>query len=191
MPPMCDLDSISNLITAAEAAAIVVLGALALAAVLRGSLWTAFASTVPMIVALVAIGLAIASLSAALALLNKCIGGSCNTEVRSLQTAIGGLIAAFNIIGIAIGIGMVFPVPWAGAVAVLVIMVGMIGASIAFGFIAADLQLLATCERTSSTAISTAQTGGFAVGAILSIGILALFGYTRFGPGEYGPTKPQ
>ena len=52
---MCDLDSVSGLITAAEVAAVVVLAALAIAVVLRGNLYTAFASTVPMVAALIAV----------------------------------------------------------------------------------------------------------------------------------------
>jgi hypothetical protein len=128
--------------------------------------------------------LAISSLSAALALLNNCLGGSCNVQVRSLQLAIGGLITAFNIIGIAIGIGMIFPIPWVGTAACLAILFAMLGATIAFEFIGADLRLLAICELTTSTAISTAERGAYVVGAILSIGIMALFGYSRFGPQE-------
>jgi hypothetical protein len=181
---MCDLDSVSALIAAAEVAALVVLAALAVATILRGTLWTAFASTVPMVAALIAIAVAISSLSAAEALLNKCLGGACNTQVRALQTGIASLIIAYNIIGIAIGIGMMFPIPWVGAAAVIAIVVTMVAASAAFGFIAADLNTVALCERMTSTIISTAQTAGFAVGAVLSVGILALFGYSKFGPGE-------
>ena len=181
---MCDLDKVAGLIAAAEVAALVVLAALAVAVILRGSLWTCFASTVPMVAALVAIALAISSLSAAEALLNNCIGGACNTQVRALQTGLGALIAAFTVIGVAIGIGMVISIPWVGAAAVLAIIVTMIGASVAFGFIGADLRTVATCQRAASSVISSAETGAFVVGAVLSIGILGLTGYTRFGPNE-------
>jgi hypothetical protein len=187
---MCDLDSVSGLITAAEAAAVVVLAALAIAVVLRGSLYTAFASTVPMVAALIAIAIAISSLSTAAALLNNCLGGSCNTEVRALQTAIGGLISAFTVIGVAIGIGMVFPIPWVGAVACAAIIVAMLAASLAFGFIGADLAALAACERMSSTVISTAGRGGFVVAGILSVGLVALTGYGVFRPQMSGEPPP-
>jgi hypothetical protein len=86
---VCDLDAISYLLMAAEAAQIAIIALLAAAAILNINIFTFFGATPLMVGSLIAAGVAVASLTAALVIANSCTNAACTGFASSLQGLIG------------------------------------------------------------------------------------------------------
>lgn len=114
---MCDLNKVSGFIVAAQVAFLVVIGLLIAGTINAATLFAAAANIALMVAVIIAAGLGVAFLAAAIAELGRCDFGVCNPALASLKTMLALLVTAFSIIlALLIGITVVAAIPFAGSV---------------------------------------------------------------------------
>jgi hypothetical protein len=134
---MCDLERVRSFIVAAQVAFLLVVALLIMGVAASSSFFAATGNVVLMIAVIATAALGVASLVAAKAELDKCDFGPCNASMDELKLGLDFTIATFSaLVAVLIGLAVVAPLPFAGAVAlssVLVFLLVAVANLVAFG----------------------------------------------------------
>jgi hypothetical protein len=162
---MCDFNPIAGFVIAAQTAFLASLGILLVGSGLASNPFTSVANIGLMIAAGISAALASGFIAAAIAFVDKCSGGVCAPQVAALRSTLLQLAIALGVFaGLLVGLAILAPVPFAGAVAIAGVLIWAVSAVTLFaatvsGYLARDIQAFNSCqERNSASSNSNAAT---------------------------------